>query len=709
MEMRFGAMMAEVVGRGKKAKLVLAPIAAKSLPKDPPTPILIHSQSSEWCIVAREMNAVDDETAEVPLGNASLRDLPPRTRRAATASDRTLLLLAPSGVGELYVFRITDISADMCGVEAHAGLAPGSVLEGVEVIGPNGSMRRADATVVDCVPWVDLRGRNRFRLRLRLHERGHIKARSEPYDTVQDVDRIRQTIQFASLLALDAIDLETGARIRLTECEDAHMVGSVDPAQQLGQRLSLRFEIFAISYEAPVRVIRNLNGRVVMSLPLMLRRRRRRTDNRTTAAPDTQVRYRDPISGTWREREVVDLSFGGLSFRSTKDDVLWPNLVLERAQLKTPNRSVELGSLEVRGEESRASICHIALRDSGQRAAALSDVLLGLRHPLLERHYSVDYDKLLTFIGNSKLLAPFMKRRNENRAEELRRNWCHLHDHADHLVRTLTRKRNGEVTACVSTVQAWPGTWMGQHMIADKKYRDISPGALFMAYLDQVLLRPDCGFMSFFTSSDNQRMNAIHESFQELAGTPDAFGVFKAPIFERGETKIEPHPDPRITRLRKTEYTMLARAVVRTLGPVVAASLGLAGDDPLMPDHAARFKKAGLRRERKIHIVRDDGSPRLAIIREIAAPGVTFTNLLNMTWLVPLHLSRRNPRLYIDAALATLEQNDLVLLVPGLQKPHNKLKRVADANYYAINRVGLRRYAAFLVTNFGRQELKLAS
>ena len=628
-------MLHSVVGRGPSARLLISPVQAKAVTPSGQTRIFCPEEG--WAFTATSTVALDARTLSVGIASGVLARIPARTSRHQTASDRPLLLVVPRGIGEVHVLPVVDVGAEIVAVDSPVGLRPGETLASVDLWADRGCIRHADAEVLDSAPWYDLAGRARFRLRLRLRT---AEARGTTgYDLLSDPAKIQRLFELTSLLESEGTFADGTAVSVETLAEDhvvLHARGLLGPLETA--RRTLRFQLFDVSYEADVRVIDRTGAKLSIAWPVVVRRFRQRSESRTLVRDrSVRIEYVDALSGELRAREVLDLSFGGARFAIERaTDVLWEEMPLASAALRWGTKTLPLGRVRVRGAAD--GTCRVSFDDNLADDPQLGELLTTLRHPDLVVQDGSDFDRPYALFKRVELLEDFMVEGVDARLDEVRDNWRRLHTSPD-ICRSVMRREGDDAVAWVSSVQAWPGTWIGQHMAALPGRRGCTPGLLFSAYLDHVLLRADCRFMAIFTSTENGRINDMHRRFNELTGTSEAFSearfeVWRVPPGFSSPRNLSP------AQMASGHHTLIARAAQRTLGVMPATALGLTDSQIEFPELAGKFDAAGLLRSRQSRVVVERGTPRVAVLHENTSVGANLTGMLDATWLLPLHQNR---------------------------------------------------------------------
>lgn len=682
------------LSRVDESQLVVSPTAATSLAGLRGTWMLADAHG-RWAVRAYDARPLGDDTLAFSLSSLHWHPTAVTSERPKDLS--SLLLACPVGALDLQVFPVVELTASSCVIEATTPLPEGHALPYVELVGDLGVLRRARARVGHVRPWWSERGSARFRMRCELEPRGPEPSTWE-YDVVDEPHLVDHVLELAASLGRP-VRIDGGRSTRFEEVTSDELV--IEDELALGRTLTLGFELFGLLYELVVRV----RAPRRLTRPLVLRRRRFRSEARASVDPSIRlhVAFRHPVDDTPQHLPVVDLSQGGIGFQS-RDVLLWEGLPIREAALLHRDQRIDLGSIEIRGLS--ADRAHARIVDD----RALHDVRFGhlvahLRHPDLAPHDGSTFDAQVALYREAGLVMPYMARRLDLTASRAQHAWRVAHAEAPDLAFSFARYEEQEAVASVSAIQAWDRTWLAQHLAARRNRRGCSPGELFIAALDHLVLRPDCRRMVFFTTVANAKMNGIQSRFRALTGTPEALAQF--PV--RAWLVTPDGSDPSTSRAATDEdLVTLENAMRRDLGDLPMRALSFDAAHVLLERLGESFGHVGLRRRRDVRIVDSrDGEPRFALVTERCEPGLCIPGLVDGTWVLPLQRGATDDdRTRLTAAIQALALDDLevqrLLLVPNdTSPPVPEAVHSFDANVYVFNRTGLRRYIAFLTHAFG--------
>jgi hypothetical protein len=689
-----------------------------------------------WMLTVRGIQLADDQTAVVDLEHAvvtRLRDRVPGRTRVFGQEPLVLAVQDSNGSIEGHVFPVIGLGASHCLIDATRPLDLGDIGP-VDVIGDRRIIRRTSARVIEVIPWVTAHGHRRFRCRLVLDTPAMVASPEAGHDLLSESDRVTRLFDLASMMGLDGWYDAPGwprARMRLLDLRHHLVILSVDErppeAIPLPNEIRIGFELFAMSYEARVRLHRWRGGRLYVALPLVMRRCRRRREQRALV-PDSMtitLTFRNPATGEVVRRRVSDLSFGGLCFAiDASEDVLWKGACLEAARLEWNDDRMALGDLEVRDiEKSTAgkAQCHVVNRGLGpSQSPGFTNLLASLYHPDAERHDGTDFPMMVKFYERAGLLGEFMLRNLRPVLPAAATTWRKLHDkHSSVACTLLFRGSSAEPCAAFSGVRVWEKTWLAQHFGALPTADRRATGMLQVAYVDFVMPQPDTHYMAFFVRAGNVGMNAFYERFFDLTGTPESVTRVTLGLWmlrRAGSDGKSSGPRGYDTRpMSAADEIVVSRAAERVLGPMTTTALSFVPKGFDLPETSRRFARLDLERTRAAFVVAKERRITVALLKERTSPGVNLTWMLDAWWLIPVGNAE-------DAAIAAAAaeiirapferpEGDKFLIVPA-GAPTAALGRagfekVLDAHLYVLNRSGLSRYYDYIRDRYGELGAKV--
>jgi len=406
-------------------------------------------------------------------------------------------------------------------------------------------------------------------------------------------------------------------------------------------------------------------GLWVTSLPERLWRVRHRWHRRVSAPEGTRVRFEHPLWSElgWLEREVVDVSYSGLSLRSGTEDLLFPGLFLplevetargERISLRCEVRHVSFSQVDGRrlcGLEARP----LTPRDSVLWMRFVSQTLSPSTRsgeewlqPLWDLYAASGYFNLA---GKSS-----------HHFDALRRDFIDLSGRAAKLphvfCQTVWPSERG-VEASLSAIKPYQNTWMLHHLgrrpgkpanappVPGQILRDIYQHTLEHAQVD-----PDFRWLISYAESTVPWVRRTHMEFAQRGqeGGQSLMMYLRLMDAECSEMSGEPLGDLDIGLASMGEKLLLARELARTRPASYVESLDLTRDRLELRGASRFWKEEGLRRERRILVARRESVAVAALVLELGPPGTNLFRLMDCARLFPLVPEGR------DAYVALLDE-----------------------------------------------------
>lgn len=699
--------------------IVLSPLATTGLPDRLDAVRLSCSGSRPFGLSGVSLE-ICDGMALAHLGEAKMSRQPVRRSHARLRIDHPRVLVVSGGSQlDVHAFPVLDISAHGCAIETFDPIEPGRRLEVVELWGDRRLLRRCSAVVADTIAWRDPSGGDRHRVRILFSDAAPAPSHR---DRVEDPDRIRRILELAAFsgtpLRISLPLEERTVNAQLTAAEPDTLQLSLSEPVEPG-RMRARFDLYAVSYEMQVRTLSTHGVTIETAYPLLLQRRRRRYQFRAKVPAEMNVHLEagNPATGETQRHDVLDLSFGGVAFRTDPStDVLWAGLTLEKLVLRTSSAAISLGEANV--ISAADGVCRVELRTADAvESPEFVDLMARLRFPRLEVSDGSDFESMVRLYKSVGLFGPHMKRNLEPESRLLvARNWKAMH--ATPLCRTLVQREAGEPAAGVSALRAWENAWVIQHMVATRNLQHYQPGVLHMSYLDYVLPRPDGQYMIVFVNRANRRIAKFLDAFFSLTGTPEAVARTPLDLWIHPGGAERARPDELTVRpMRRKDRRLIQNAASRTLGKVAAAALSVREDEMDLPETQRAFARHGLLRSRRTRLITDRGTPLLAMLEERASPGLNLTWLLNCSWVLPLGDETRPDALARAASELAAAPTDattgerFVLLPEAIDAtPFSDagFQHTAGVDLYAYNRTGLHRWYYFLREHYGERAILAA-
>jgi len=730
---RFSSFVGAVVEEDG-GSVVLEPIA-EALPEVVDQPFRIApAGGGGWFIVATRIARESAHRVRINLAQARAFASDAATALIDVSGADLLVLVVPGGLqgSSAYVFPVQRIGPDACEIRSSVAIEPGRELDCVEIVGDRQLLRRASAQVLESIPWYLPDGSRGFCCKLSLNEHGSADERPDPHDLVTDPTEVRRLLELAGMMSVEGWYEAPGwgrGLLRFISIDKAAARFSISTlprrdATWVSRAVRVGVDLFAVSYELDVRILRAEAEELVTSLPLILRRRRRhRRDHRVPVLPPDHVElsFRNPVSGAVQTHEVAEVSLFAICFEcEPTNNVLWRGLPLEQAQLSWRNHLVHLGDLVVEqcgyDETSRRIRCTAAVALS--RIADDPDMiglLATLMHPQVSRYEGEDFSALHRIYVQAGLFGPHMDRNLAPLVAQTQEVWRKLHVGASDMVRTFVHGPSEAPDAAVTILRAWEHAWVAQHFVDTSPDINGATGKLQQAYLDHLVPRPDGRYLVFFVKTDNRVMNAYLRRFFGTTGTPDAVTRStvelwsRAPNAARGGARTA---DVAFRPIMPDDERLLARAVQRRLGPYAASALSMVPGELSLPDTRDRFAAAGLTRERECSVATRAGECIYAVVEEHATPGLNLTWMLNASWILPIHPELDPDGTALDRVLQEIVDRPAQSMTgecflnlpegidPGRLQAWGFAKE-AELYMYVLTRAGVHRFFNYTAARYG--------
>ena len=668
--------------------------------------------------------------AVAPISHARTKPLANRTKpRMSMNATRPLAMMVHGEIDgtDANIFPVTDISDDSCAIETTFAMSPGLTFPRVELVGERRTLRRASATVLGFTPRRLPSGSLRFRVRLQL-TKSEDKAPRD-YSLIDSRERLDKLFDVVSALqlpiSLSVIDSreseghnKLSGRMSGQTRDTFQLTLERELVGNLRGRVRVSCEVFAVSYEFDVRVVDHHRRSITLALPLLVRQRRRRQQRRFSAPEGLAVSFTHPATGERTTRDVLDVSYTGLSFLADESrDVVWDDLPLSSGTLTFQGRDIEIGDLEVRSVREVRGIrtCYVERKGSGSDDTAIVDLLTTIAHPTLTTLRDARFEDLESTFEACGLMHGFMKQNVIAARSEVSEGFhAATRDAASNIIRTTVhREASGEIDGTITVLRAWENNWLTQHFGVTGREGFRHVGDLQMSALDFMLPHPTTRFVSFFVHEKNKRMNSFYNRFFSLSGTEEAMersGVRLFRLPREAAAKLANVDLQRETRTSAAQRTVIERGAEIAYGPSMAASVSLSAEHLKMRSLSKEYRRAGLERSRHVRVVNRRGRAAYSVVTEHATPGLNLTWMLNGSWLVPIHGRPEDDSLVEAASIVASRKSptstgDRFLMTPPdfPTEPLTALgfEHVLNANYYVMNRVGLHRYYHYIVDRYG--------
>jgi hypothetical protein len=733
-QVQFCSYFDRVTSAAANKQLILQPIAAILLPREPTGPVSITVSDSRdpWTLVCRSVRPISDHAASVDLDWSRIVDHPDSHRRRAISGPHQLALVAPHGVqqSDAHVFPIVEIDASSCVVDATTPFELGQQLSVVEIVGDQQVLRRCTAVVCAINAFCTADGSRRFRCTLDLHDELTSLA-GESSEIVSDPTRLRRVVEFAALSSVCGLYDVPGwhrGTARFVEANRDSLMFALFPVPEGGpgpQFIKVSFSLFGVESMMTLRVL-ELNGAWIRTaLPLCLRRSRsfaREQDLPHGAQSQMLIRFRNPVSGDYDEHLLSRVSIKKLAFElDAPKHLLWQGLPLENASLHWPDGDTQLGELRVEtiaAHGSRKRVEVSVLSASGQQELTR---LVSKLHPSVSVHDGSNFRTFLTMYKQAGLFAPHMRSNLDPILPQAKRLWHAMHQPGLEVVQTFVHGPQDAPDAALTVVRHWEHAWLSQHFVSVGQQFSGGTGQLQLAVLDYIQRRPDGQYYMFFVKSDNRQMNAFLERFLATTGTPEATERRTIQFWRRLGSlpawQTETRNGLRVHDMRPAQEKLVSRGAERVLGIHGTNGLSLVPGEFHLPNTAKRFAQVGITRGRHCSVVSQGRVALWSIVEEITSQGFNLTWMLNASWLLPVHAGndpeRHGLRLALqhilqkpaqsptgDMFINTVEEADAAVLEEA------GFEKLADVHMYTLNRAGLNRYFQYTSDRYSEVDLR---
>ncbi|WP_158620044.1 PilZ domain-containing protein [Corallococcus sicarius] len=402
-------------------------------------------------------------------------------------------------------------------------------------------------------------------------------------------------------------------------------------------------------------------GTWVTPLPWRLIQLRRRAHRRAPAPASLRVRL--PLPG-WlgREREVVDVSLGGLSLRLAPGEQLSPGRVLPPLELPTEDGSWLSLRAEVRHVSAgtgRSFHCGLEVTPlTREDAEAWRALVMRALHPMTRTDGAHAQEQWRLFIDSGYFN---LGGRSSEDFEARRESFLALGRRTPHLGAVLSQvvwPSERGVEATLSIMKPYRSLWL-LHQLArrqDASRFERVPGQLLRDIYVRALehARADPGFRWFATYLETtvSFVRRTHVGFAErMADTGRTFvlplrmlEVDCAQLAGAGASGLELGP------ATEAERQLLLEELSRTRPACYTEALDLRPETLDLEDAARSWNALGLERERHLVVARDGQTPLAVAVLESGAPGTHPFHLLDSARLFPLSPRAR------DAGPALLDE-----------------------------------------------------
>ncbi|WP_257451673.1 PilZ domain-containing protein [Archangium lipolyticum] len=387
--------------------------------------------------------------------------------------------------------------------------------------------------------------------------------------------------------------------------------------------------------------------RYVTPLPTRLERVRHRHHQRFPAQPGTCLQL--PLPG-WlgREREVVDVSFGGLALRLRPGEQLAPGRVFQPVMLVAEGGERLFLRAEVRHVSTGLegdTVCGFRVEPlSGRDAERWWSLVARAACPMVRTDGALVEEMWRLFIDSGYFN---LAGRSAEWFEEQRTHFVGLGRRAAHLPHILSEAvwcSERGVEATISVMKPYRSLWL-LHQLAKRQggsRAERIPGQLlrdlYVRMLEHARGDPGLRWLAAYIETTVPFIHRTHVGFaQRMAGRAGVLllplrmiDVHCAELSGQGAEGLDIGP------ATASERVLLAEEIARTRPASYVEALDLGPEALDLEEGARPWRDAGLERERHILVARREGKPLAAAVLELGQRGTNPFLLLDATRLFRL-------------------------------------------------------------------------
>ncbi|MBM7118170.1 hypothetical protein [Archangium primigenium] len=446
------------------------------------------------------------------------------------------------------------------------------------------------------------------------------------------------------------------ARMTLEGLDEAAGLLTWHCAEPLADWGPAPMELEVVGYNSAYRMLLETHARAghrwVTRLPERMWRVRHRWHRRVSAPEGTRVRFEHPL---WPElgalqREVVDLSYSGLSLRSGTGDLLFPGLFLplqvetargERIALRCEVRHVSFSQADGR------RLCGLEVRPLNPADAVAWTRLVS---ETLSPSTRSGEDWLEPLWGLYEASGYFnLAGRSAPQFDALRRDFTELSGRTAKLphlfCQTVWPSERG-VEASLSALKPYLHTWMLHHLgrrpgkpaqappVPGQILRDI-----YQHTLEHTQIDPDLRWMISYAESTVPWVQRTHLAFAQRLGAEGQALVMPLRLMDAECAEMSDEPrgeDVEIGPASIGEKLMLARELARTRPASYVEALDFSRERLELRGASRMWMQEGLTRERRVLVARREGVAVAALVLELGPPGTNLFRLMDAARLFPL-------------------------------------------------------------------------
>jgi hypothetical protein len=397
-------------------------------------------------------------------------------------------------------------------------------------------------------------------------------------------------------------------------------------------------------YRLEIPRVERRDGRLVTSMPTRVRRVRRRWFRRAEVQESLRVAFDHPV---WRslprvEREVRDISFGGLCFTTVVDDDLaFPGMVIPALLVTDADgreiylRGVVRSVVPAQGDE--AAICGVAVtpcspEDEGPWARLVTRLLYPSTRTS-EEHT----ETLWELFEDSGYMS--LDGHTPEQFEAIRQSFIRVSQHAaPHLISQTVWPSPRGVEASVSFFKPYSKSWMG-HQLAKRGGKPPAgvPDAgqilkdLYLRAFEHPQSDPGFSWMIGVVETTVPWMDRTHVDFARMH-----MASGRALVLPMRMMHVDCDDAPAVANdlfetgfATAAERQLIAGAIAAKYPACYVDSLDLDAERLPLGETQDAWRQAGFERERAILVARRDGRAILAMVVELGETGTNLFRLLD--------------------------------------------------------------------------------
>jgi len=401
--------------------------------------------------------------------------------------------------------------------------------------------------------------------------------------------------------------------------------------------------------------------RCVTPLPERVERVRHRVHPRVPAPPATRLQL--PLPG-WlgRERDVLDVSQGGLALRLRPGEQLTPGRVFQPVLLATGDGERLFLRAEARHVSTRLDgvlLCGLRVEPLSKRDAERWRSLVARALCPTVRTDGARVEELWRLFIDSGYFN--LAGRSAEWFEEQRKSFVDLGRRAAHLPHLLSEAvwpSERGVEATLSAMKPYRSLWL-IHQLAKRSggsRAERFPGQiirdLYVRMVEHARGDPECRWLGAYIESTVPFVHRAHVGFARRMSGSDRVLLLPLRMIDVacGEPSGLGAEGLDVGPATAAERALLAREIARTRPASYVEALDLGPEALDLEDGARPWREAGLERERHLLVARRGGKPLAAAVLEVGPRGTNPFRLLDAARLFPLCLEGR------DAYVALLDE-----------------------------------------------------